>query len=216
MGKEKNNVVFWLVATIILVLLTLGMIKLATLPKNENTFQSIPAVNNTDHIAGNPQASVTIVEYSDFQCPACGYFFSIIEQLMTKKSDQIRLIYRHFPLKTLHANAEAAAEASEAAAQQGKFWEMHDLLFTKQADWTAEKNPRDKFIGYAESLGLDKTKFTADLKSAAVLDKINNDLAGAYQIGLDSTPTLFINGDKINNPRTYQELANEVDKYLNQ
>lgn len=216
MNKKNSNFIFWLVAIIAILLLTLGMVKLASAPRDNSEEQTIDAVTEADNIRGNSEAAITLIEYSDFQCPACGQYFNILEQLVAEMGDQVRLVYRHFPLKTLHPNAEPAAIATEAASQQGKFWEMHDLLFTNQTKWSSEKNPTNIFISYAESLGLDVAKFTVDLDSDVVKNKVRDDIRSATQAGLNSTPTFYINGHKIKNPNSYNAFVNEINNALNQ
>lgn len=141
-------------------------------------------------------AQFTIVEFSDFQCPACASVEPRIQAILAQYPD-VKFIYRHFPLLSIHPNAQSAAWASEAAAEQGKFWEMHDLLFSKQAQWSELANPQEFFVGLASQLELDTDKFATDYAGEVVRNRVANDLRQAEQMRLNSTPTLFLNGEKM-------------------
>lgn len=161
----------------------------------------ILAVRETDNIKGVSSAPVTIIEYSDFQCPACKSFAPVIESILEENEGDVAFVYRHLPLRQIHPNADLAGRAAEAAGNQGKFFEMHDLLFAEQENWSAERNPRNLFVEYAESLDLDSDVFTEDLNSPEVATRINEDYQEAElllggQRGL-STPTIFVNGERI-------------------
>lgn len=216
MSKQKNNFVFWMIALIAVGLLTLIMVKLAMTPKDNNpSVSDINPISATDHVKGNTEASITIVEYSDFQCPACAQYFNILQQINQDFGDKIKFVYRHFPLKTIHPNAYSAALTAEAASLQGKFWEMHDQLFINQSAWSPLPNPDEAFLNYAQAIGLDINKFQEDLKNSEGKNKVDADLADAYKNNLPGTPTFFINGERIN-PRSYNDLADEINKRLNQ
>ena len=113
-------------------------------------------------------------------------------------------------------NAEAAARAAEAAGKQGKFWEMHDLLFDLQDEWSQEKNAKDKFLEYAQSLDLDLDQFEADIDSKEVKDKVTQDYQSGLRLGVNSTPTFFLNGLKLQNPETYEEFKNLIESSIEQ
>lgn len=177
----------------------------------------IPPVSASDHVKGSDTAPVTLVEYSDFQCPACKTFQLVITDVLATYGDRVRFAYRHFPLSTIHANAEAAALASEAAANQGKFWEMHDLLFDRQTDWEGLANPHDIFAAYAELLALDVDRFRADLTSSETRDRVRDDINSGNAANISSTPTIYLNGTAVTfprneNPLTY--LKSQIDTLL--
>lgn len=163
-------------------------------------------VSEVDQFKGNPSAPNTIVEYSDFQCPFCAKFYPLTAQLVKEMPDKVKFVYRHFPLRSIHPNAQLAGQAAEAAGKQGKFWEMHDVLFNTQDSWSALEEPTEKFAEYANSLGLDLNKFSADLNSREVIDKVNGDYKGATKNGVRGTPTIFLNGKKVELPASYEEL----------
>lgn len=166
------------------------------------------AALTTSHYAGKPDSTVTLTEYGDYQCSACGKFYPVTKQVKEKYSDRIRFQFRNLPLTSIHPNAFAGARAAEAADLQGKFWEMHDLLYENQdpsgvSGWVASKDPlSDYFKKYAEQLKLDIPKFTSDFASTTVNTRINADLDAFKATGEDlSTPTFFINGKKVDSTR---------------
>lgn len=165
-------------------------------------------VSASEHYKGNLESSVTLTEYADFQCPACGVFFDTVDTVSEEYGDRVRFQFRHLPLVSIHPNALAAGRAAEAASMQGKFWEMHDLIFqnqdpSNQSGWTASSEPLSQyFVGYAEQLELDVEKFRADFASSLVNDIINADKAAFAETGAtQATPTFFINGEQIDNSR---------------
>src|SRR3989344_1274478 len=133
-------------------------------------------ISANDHIKGNSAALITLVEYSDFQCPACASYFPLVKKLLEENSDKIRFVYRHFPLPQ-HQNARLAASAAEAAGLQNKFWENHDLIFENQFRWEKLSNAKasEEFTGYATQLGVNLQKFAEDLNSEELKTKVEND-----------------------------------------
>lgn len=168
-------------------------------------------VAGDEWIKGNPQASVTLVEYSDFQCPACKNFSPLVRRLSDEFSDDVRVVYRQLPLISIHRNAFDAAKASEAAGRQGKFWEMHDKLFENQDKWESDSSPEDKFEEYAKELGLDLDRYKADYDSDEVKDDVNSDVSTANRLGLSSTPSFILDGRKIENPRSYDDFKSLIE-----
>lgn len=157
---------------------------------------------------GNADARVVIVEFSDLQCPQCRNGAETVERLMLQYEGKIRTVFRHFPLDT-HERARLYAQALEAANKQGKFWEMHDLIFTDQ--YANEK----KLLDFARSLGLDIAKFQADMKSKEVLEAVDNDLREGQRLGVTSTPTYFLFvGDKGKMIRGHTSLVDEVTRIM--
>ena len=142
-----------------------------------------------DHVRGQPGAPVTLLEYGDFECPYCGQAEGIVRQLLTDAGEDLRYVFRHLPLNDVHLYAQTAAEAAEAAAAQGAFWEMHDVLLAHQDALTV----RD-LVRYAAELGLDVERFIREIKSAAHADRIARDVESADASGVSGTPTFFING----------------------
>ncbi|OGE44123.1 hypothetical protein A3B45_04205 [Candidatus Daviesbacteria bacterium RIFCSPLOWO2_01_FULL_39_12] len=179
------------------------------------TFKEPLKILADDWLKGNKEAKVSLVEYSDFQCPACGAYYPLLKQLNQEFGDKILFVYRHFPLPN-HKNAEPAAQAAEAAGRQGKFWEMHDLLFENQTDWSNQSAAKETFIEYAQSLNLDIEKFKSDLDSPQVKDKVKRDYQSGLQFKVNATPTFFLNNQKLPNPRSFEEfksiIQNEIEK----
>ena len=154
---------------------------------------------------GESDAKINIVKYSDYQCPACKYFVSIEEQLKEEYGSDISITTKHFPLN-MHEYSQLAARVAEAARAQGKFQEMHDMIFAGQEQW-ARGNAEAIFIGYAKSLDLDMEQFKNDMNSADMQRKVMADKRDGIGLNVNSTPTFFINGTKVeNNPRTFEQF----------
>lgn len=159
--------------------------------------QANVGITITPHIRGNETAVVKLVEYGDFQCPACGQFEPVVQEVMNQYGDQISFEFKHFPLISVHPFAVPAARASEAAAQQGKFWEMHDILYAEQNTWSKGANPLSYFITYAEKIGLNVDQFKTQYKASAIEDSVTADFKAARDLGLSGTPTFFLNGTQM-------------------
>jgi protein-disulfide isomerase len=151
----------------------------------------------TQHFQGNLSGKVQLQEYGDFECPVCESYYQVVQQVQQKYNDTVRFQFSHLPLLQIHPNAFAGARAAEAAAKQGKFWEMHDMLYSPEnwQQWSTSSNPNPYFKAYATSLQLNYTQFQKDFASSAVNDKINADIAAFKKTGQqESTPAFFING----------------------
>jgi len=157
-----------------------------------------------DHIRGPSEASVTLVEYADFECSFCGQAEPIVRELLDDFSD-IRYVWRHLPLQDVHPHAQLAAEAAEAAARQGAFWSMHDLLLGHQGDLLILD-----LVEYAEQLGLDVPSFTNDLNDHAGAPRVAQDVEGADVSGVSGTPTFFVNGRRHHGAYDITTLSNAV------
>lgn len=150
-----------------------------------------PPVSPRDHAQGAPRALVTLVEYGDFECPHCAAAHPVVKQVQQAMGTKLRFVYRHFPLTRIHPHAQHAAELSEAAAQQGKFWPMHDILFENQE----ALEDRD-LIAYAASLGIDAQWAAAALADGRFQRRVRDDFASGVRSGVNGTPTFFINGER--------------------
>jgi len=168
-------------------------------------------VSDADRAQGPEDAPVVLVEYSDFQCPACRAFHPIVKQLIEDNPEQLRFVYRNLPLQSIHPNAFSAARAAEAAGKQGKFWEMHDLLFERQDTWSGVTRPKTTFMEYAEELGLNAEQFDEDYDSEVVAEKIRADIQTAEELNLGSTPSFTLNGIVIDTPRTIRAFQTLID-----
>lgn len=152
-----------------------------------------------DHVYGKADSKVVFIEYGDFQCPGCGAAHKQIQPAMEAYKDKVAFIFRNFPLTSIHPNALVAAATAEAAGLQGKYWEMHDKLYDAQQDWSTLSGEQrtNVFVNYATELGLDTAKFKVDVASRAVKNKISFDQAIAKKIGVEATPSMYINGEKL-------------------
>lgn len=151
----------------------------------------------TEHVEGKGQTGIKLVEYGDYQCPFCEQYYPIAKQVAAEFNDQIYFQFRNFPLVNIHQNAFAGARAAEAAALQGKFWQMHDTLYENQKQWSESSNPNQYFKQYAQQLGLNVSRFDKDYSSNKVNDSINADMAEGNKLGIQGTPTFFLDGKKI-------------------
>jgi len=208
-----KRVSLWLsVAVGIVAVVALLVWVVTNTPAGNNS--QVKSLEEDDWIKGSAEAQVTIIEYSDFQCPACAAYHPILKQLIEEFNGEARLVYRHLPLKAIHKNTELAARAAEAAGKQDKFWEMHDELFNNQEEWAESGKAENLFLGYAEVLGLDGEQFVADLNSKEVKNKVNEDYLDAVSSGLNSTPSFFLNGERIQNPRGYDEFRKLIQSNI--
>jgi protein-disulfide isomerase len=154
-----------------------------------------------DHLAGAPDAPVVLVEYGDYECPYCGAAYPIVKKLQRELGDRLTLVFRNFPLTEAHPHAEHAAEAAEAAGAQGKFWEMHDLLFENQ-DALA---PSD-LVDYARQLRLDDARVSRELADGTWRRRVRADFRGGVRSGVNGTPTFFVNGDRFDGDWTDERI----------
>ena len=153
-----------------------------------------PIVSEKDHIQGNNEATIVLVEYGDYQCPHCGRAYPIVKRMQEKLGDQLKFVFRNFPLAKIHPEATMAAVATEAAALQDKYWEMHDIIFENQ-----DQLDKNSLLDYARELDLDITKFKKDIEDSALQEKVQADFESGIRSGVNATPTFFINGEKYNN-----------------
>ncbi len=165
-------------------------------------------VRSDDYIRGDENAPVTLVEWSDFECSYCGRLTPILEQVLEDYDGQVRLIYRHFPL-SFHTTAQKAAEAAECAGDQGKFWEMHDIMFENQSALQV-----DDLKGYAVELGMNATTFNDCLDSSKYEEKVGNDFDEGVAAGVQGTPATFVNGTLVSGAQPYESFAATIDAAL--
>ncbi len=167
-------------------------------------------IEEEDIVRGNTDANVVLTKYSDFQCPACRSAYPIVKAAVDELEDEVAFVYRHFPLPQFQHNRVAAA-ASEAAARQGAFWEMHDMIFDGQDQWSRSADSHSIFIQYAEDLDLDIEQFVADMDDEDIHRKIERDRVTAEQKGVRATPTFTINGERIENPGSYDNFISVLE-----
>ena len=201
----KKTAIFLLIASIIAVFVTI----LSGCPKgdeDETDNLTILEITQDDLIVGNEQAPITIVEYSDMQCPACAYFHNVFKQTSRLIRNDAKLVIRHFPLTQIHAHAFLAAQYIEAARVQRKHEDLIDKLFVNQEQWSEVTDAEKLFLQYASEIGLDIEKLKADKNDPAVKDKVQKDMASGNELAISGTPTIFMNGKEINFPDTPQKL----------
>ncbi len=161
-------------------------------------------VASDDWTKGNKDAQVTIIEYLDFECEACASYYPVVKRLSEEYKDQVRFVVRYFPLPG-HTNSMTSALAVEAAGKQGKYWEMHNILYENQREWGEGQFADPKiFENYAQQIGLDMERYGKDIKLGEVKDRIERDRKSGQQLNLAGTPSFFLNGNKIVNPRGYE------------
>lgn len=166
------------------------------------------------HLKGNPDAPVKLVEYSDFQCPACAAFQPVVAEILAEFGDSVSFEYRHFPLMQIHPLAEPAARAAEAAGQQDKFFEFHDLLFANQATWSKSSNPGQFFTQYATELGLDLEQFARQQRASVLQKHVRAQFDEARSLGLTGTPSFYLNGHKMTFA-SYEEFRAQIAAAVN-
>lgn len=198
---------FWAVVGIIIVLFV-GFLMVRSNDKAEAPTSSAKPSN---HTRGEGASGVTLIEYGDFQCPACKQYYPMVEEIVNKYSADITFQFRHFPLTSIHPNAFAASRAAEAAGKQDKFWDMYSKLYGGQSDWAELSSPNKVFEMYATQLELDMEKFRTDFKSSAVNDTINADLAAGGKLDITGTPGFVLDGKLIKNPTSIEDFSKLID-----
>ena len=177
----------------------------AVLYAKQSTEKANEGVVIEAHVKGNPDAAVTLVEYSDFQCPACAQFYPIINEILAE----------HFPLINIHPHAVPAARAAEAAGQQDKFWEMHDKLFENQTTWSRSSNPVAFFNQYAEEIGLDMGTYRRHFGASVITDSINKSFDEARSYGFNGTPSFLLNGEEMTF-ETFEEFRSMIEEAISE
>lgn len=170
-------------------------------------------IEGAQNTQGDPEAKVVIVEFSDFQCPACQGAETFVDAVREQYSDQIFLVYHHFPLIQIHPYAMIAAQFAELAADEGKFWPAHDLLFSRQEEWSSLRSEDEvlaQFESYLSELDIDKTDFSSRIQSKEIKDRVNGELSLSQQLNISATPTFFVNGQQT----PAQELMTKVESVL--
>ncbi|HTK27814.1 MAG TPA: thioredoxin domain-containing protein [Pyrinomonadaceae bacterium] len=182
--------------------------KIATIPPNA------PPGATPPNMLGSPTASVTVEEFADFQCPSCGSTHPILKQIQSMYGSRIKFIFRNFPLP-MHDKSYDAAVAAEAAGMQGKFWDMHNQLFTNQKTWSADPNYREVWAGYAQKIGLDVEKWKNDMAGLPAKSRVDADLQRGRGLNINTTPTVFIDDKQVPYPEvTVEGLKNIIDSEL--
>lgn len=178
--------------------------------------QSEQEALKTGNTIGNASSKVVVTEFGDYQCPACGAWHPFVKDtVLPKYQDKILFVFKNFPLTKPHPNAQSAAQAAEAAALQGKFWEMHNKLYDNQADWSELKDPSSKYEQYAKEIGLNVDQWKKDKDSSKVKDIIKADVALGEKLNLPGTPSFLVNG-KLVQTKSEADLTNAIEQALSQ
>ena len=224
MQNNTNKLTVWFIAGF-LILVTAGVIIAGALSGGTSGTQTpagfvvttAPAITSADWKEGNLNSPVSLIEYGDFECPACGEYYPLVQQLLANYSSTVLFVFRNFPLYTIHPDAGIAAQAAEAAGLQGKYWQMNNLLYSKQTEWSTTDPSAvvSKFFnGYATSLGMNVSQFDTDINASSVTNKIQLDVTGGNGAQIDHTPTFFINLKQIPNPGSYDEFKADLDQAI--
>lgn len=203
---------------IILAVIVLGFIGVIVFNNFSQSDQTVSTAGTSNHTRGNLQSPVELVVYKDFECPPCAQFYPIEEQLYEDYKDKVKFTFKHFPIDTIHPNTRAAHRAAEAAGLQGKFFEMHSLIYQNQQQWETRSttNPQPIFESYAQQLGLDLEKFKTDVTLDSTNKTINADINAGKQIGVNGTPSFFLNGKQLNTGEinSLEAFAKKLDEAL--
>src|SRR3989338_8866558 len=211
MTQRGTNIILGIVAVVAIFALLWGAWKVTSTSTPEQSSKPIDLpVNTSDMIKGNPDSPMTLVEYSDFQCPTCRLYAPIVKSLVEKNGD-LRLVYRHFPLEQ-HQYSRHTARAAEAAGKQDAFFPMHDLIFEKQDEWKESKDIDKTLLEHAASLKLDIAQFKKDYESAAVQKKVQDDYNSGIGYGVGGTPTFFLNGVQLEKLLPLDEFQKLIDE----
>lgn len=179
---------------------------------NQSASADIFTVRDRDWTKGNPDADVVVVKYSDFQCPACRFYAAMDDRLSQELGDDVLFVYRHFPLRSFE-HSWLAARYSEAAGRQGHFWRMHDLIYINQQQWS-RGDAETIFRQFADSIDLDMAQLDEDLEDPELRERIQSDYQDGQQVGVRAVPSLFINGEAIDNPNSLEEYREMIESRL--
>ncbi len=227
--EQKSNSFKWIAISVISALFVLMFVGIIAIAKNKNNPKTedgkvqiadnghikIVEPKETDSTASAVNSKVvTLVEYGDFQCPACKLYHPDVKQLLVNNPGKLKLVFKNFPLINIHPNAMDAAIAAEAVGKQGKYFEFIDMLYEKQAEWSELKVPDDKFAEYAKSLGIDIEKYKNDLKDPAITALIDSQRNEGIANGVTGTPTFFLEGVRINTPANLVDFQKIISQAL--
>lgn len=208
---DKNKVFLGIISVVGIFVFLIAAYYATSKPKEIVSFDALKKVEATDNMTWSKSKKHVLVEYGDLQCPACKSFHESLKEIQKDKSvsDNITFVYRHFPLANIHQFAMEAAISAQAAGNQGKFFEMTDLMYTNQEEWSKQKSVTETFKKYAEQLKLDMEKYEADIKSDKTRAKVIADQESGTTYLVNSTPTFFLDGEKLE-VATFDEFKNKL------
>src|SRR5262249_41475644 len=166
------------------------------------------------HFRGPENATVTLVEFGDYQCPSCGAYHPFVKEILNRYPQQVRLEFHHFPLISIHPNSMAAAKAVEAAGEQGHYWEMHDALFETQAQWSAQPDPKPLFAAIANKIGINGTILVQTMESPAIQKRILDDVERGDKAVIQAVPTFFIKGQQVHIKLSMEDFVQVMEANL--
>jgi len=209
--EKETKILLGIIAVIVAGLI--GVFVMFNKQGSSTTTDASKLVRATSQKQGS--GGVQLVEFGDYQCPACGAAYPNVQKIMKEYDGKVTLIWRNYPLETIHKNALVSARYAQASAQQNKFWEMHDKLYETQKEWSELADPTGKFVEYATDLGMDAAKLKNAAKDGAVNAIINQDKADGDAVGVQGTPTFFVNGKQVAS-YDYASLKAAIDAALSQ
>ncbi len=213
-----QNKGFWAIVAL-LILGAVGAVVFANraeAPQSNTDKDRLASVQDDDHVRGKADSSVVLIEYGDVECPSCALYDPVAEALLASHGDKVAFVFRHFPITNKHPYAMIAARAAEAAGRQNKFFELTHFMYQRQQQWaavTSQTDPTNTFVTYAGELGLDTEKFRAAMADPATLDFINRQRDGASAFDVTGTPSLILNGEKVE-ARSLEQLQGLLDQKL--
>lgn len=217
--KLRNRFLTWGGGAAILAFAVWFLVAVVNQPSSSSTATTsnikLPPITSSDIADGPKNAPAQLVEYADFECPSCKAYYPLVKQLQSDFKGKLLFVYRYFPLANIHPNAINSADAAEAANKQGKFWEMHDKLFDTQDTWATSNDARNIFKSYAQQLGLNMDQFTKDFDDPATEKLVTNAMQADLDMGLNGTPTFFLNGKQIALPNGYDAFKQLIQSQLN-
>jgi protein-disulfide isomerase len=205
----------WGGVILVFLIVAFVLVQVVTAPTQPTQTINIAPVSQRDISEGNPKAKVTLIEYADFQCPACTAYHPIVDQLLSTYGNKLFYVYRMFPLTNAHPNAFTSALAAYAAYKEGAFFKYDDMLFNKQTEWADLQDPTTTLVSYATLLKLDTNKFKTDMLSGTTQKYVQDSENEALSEGITQTPSFFINGNLIQNPSSYDDFKKLIDAALN-
>lgn len=211
-NEQMKKIGIWIGVIILIFAAIFGLAMFVNSPSNTNSKSelTVPIKADLEFSRGNPKSKVTLIEYGDFQCPACAQYEPIINQLLSEEGRKLHFVYRYFPLSNVHKNAKISAQAGFAANIQGKFWEISNKLYENQTEWSESTNARDLFANYAKDLGINVEQFKTEMDSPPAAKFVSDSEAAAISLGLNSTPSFFLNG-KLINPAGFDDFKKLID-----
>jgi protein-disulfide isomerase len=209
MSKESKIILSIVAVVLVGIVGLVAFVNGSSGPNADDIPERLVQENSRKHGTGDVQ----LVEFGDYQCPACAQAHPIVKKLTKEYEGKVTFVFRNFPLRQIHSNATPAAEAAEAAGEQGKFWEMHDMLYENQQNWSLLPDPTSIFVQYATELKLDTDKFKKDMTADATDERIQQDQSDGYAVGVSGTPTFFVNG-KPQQQFDYDSLKTAIEAEL--